>query len=574
MDGGAGSDTFVLRSGDGNLDISLADIIYDFTLGTDVLGLSDGLKYSDLEFSLGSGSYAGDTVIRKKDTGEYLAVLNSDAFNFSLGGQAYSVHYGDLGPVNFASTDTGGLVITSGVGDTALIGGMGNDSITSGNGSHLIYAHGGNDSILINGPGNKTIDGGSGVDSLTINYAGIAGLGSFVSTISGDYTVLTDSAGNVLQYKNIESLTVGSYAYTNNTSGKYFYSASEHAVYLYQGGTLSSMMGGPLRDLEGTASNLHIIGSGSGDSISLSGMSRTGTGAATGNLVVALGMGNDAITFAKLANGDSVDMGAGDDIVEVTVDAYQSPQTLANINVSKLDGGSGSDTLSFTTTGFTSHADGAALRLTTGNATNFENLIGTYYADTIYGDSGSNYLYGYSGGGIGNDVIYGLGGNDFLLANNSTDGGSDRGWLVTPNVGSDLSGKLNFLTKFDATGNVRLYGGTGDDVLIGAKGDDALDGGQGRDHMAGGAGSDTFVLRAGDGNLDISLADIIYDFIDGTDTLGLSGSLTYNNLIITQGNGTDTSTANTVVKTSTEFLAILLHTEYTTITFLDFQQVL
>lgn len=109
------------------------------------------------------------------------------------------------------------------------------------------------------------------------------------------------------------------------------------------------------------------------------------------------------------------------------------------------------------------------MRLTTGNATNFENLIGTYYADTIYGNDSSNYLYGYSGGGIGNDVIYGLGGNDFLLANNNTDGGNDRSWLVTPAVGSDLSGKLNFLTKFDATGNVKLYGGSGDDVLIGSK---------------------------------------------------------------------------------------------------------
>lgn len=332
-----------------------------------------------------------------------------------MGGQSYSVRYGDLGPANFASTDTSGLAITSATGDTVLIGGMGNDSITSGTGNHLIYAHSGNDSIVINGSGNKTIDGSSGTDSLTINYSGITSLSSYTSTISGDYTVLTDASGNVIQYKNIESLTVGSYAYTNNTSSKYFYSASERAVYLYQGGTLSgsNFGSGPFFDLQGTSNNLRIVGSGAVDSVSMSGFSRTGTGAATGNVVISLGEGNDTITFAKLANGDSIDMGAGDDIVEVTVDAYQSPQTLANLNVSKLDGGAGSDTLSFTSTGFTTHTDGAVLRLTTGNATNFENLIGTYYADTIYGNDSSNYLYGYSGGGIGNDVIYGLGGNDF-----------------------------------------------------------------------------------------------------------------------------------------------------------------
>lgn len=110
--------------------------------------------------------------------------------------------------------------------------------------------------------------------------------------------------------------------------------------------------------------------------------------------------------------------------------------------------------------------------------------------------------------------------------------------MVTPAVGSDLSGKLNFLTKFDATGNVKLYGGSGDDVLIGSKGEDTLDGGQGRDHMAGGAGSDIFILRAGDGNTNISLSDIIYDFTLGTDVLGLADGLKYSDLELSLGTGT------------------------------------
>ena len=122
--------------------------------------------------------------------------------------------------------------------------------------------------------------------------------------------------------------------------------------------------------------------------------------------------------------------------------------------------------------------------------------------------------------------------------------------------------------------NDSLDGGAGNDVLYGSQGDNVLTGGTGADTMSGGRGADVFVLRAGDGGSAITGADTITDFQDGTDVLGLAGSLTYSNLIITQGNGTDTSTANTVIKISTEFLAILLDTDYTKITLLDFQQVL
>jgi hypothetical protein len=88
-----------------------------------------------------------------------------------------------------------------------------------------------------------------------------------------------------------------------------------------------------------------------------------------------------------------------------------------------------------------------------------------------------------------------------------------------------------------------------------------------------GLGSDTIVLRVGDGNTSISLTDIITDFTDGTDSLGLTGSLNFNDLTITQGNGTNTSTANTIIKaTSGEYLAVLLNTQATNITLVDFQQ--
>ena len=76
----------------------------------------------------------------------------------------------------------------------------------------------------------KVVDGGAGTDSLTINYSGISSLSNFTISESGDYVVLTDDSLNSVSYKNISSLTVGSYAYTNNTSANTFWNSSEYVI--------------------------------------------------------------------------------------------------------------------------------------------------------------------------------------------------------------------------------------------------------------------------------------------------------------------------------------------------------
>ena len=512
--------------------------------------MDDGLQFAALEFS----EVAGNSAIRISETGEYLAVIQSGSFNFETGGIDYSFSFDNLGVEDFASTDTNGFTIAGTSSDEILIGGAGGDTITTDVGSDAVYAHAGDDTITVDGGGIKTIDGGAGTDGLVINYTGINSLGSFTSTIDGDYTVLTDDLANSVSYKNIEALTVSSYAYTNDTEAKSFYSSTEGAVYLYQGGNLSNSSAA-ITDLSGTSNDLKIVGSGAADTVSIN-VGRTGPlSVATGNFVISLGEGDDTLNGAVLENNDIVNLGSGNDLIEVIVDAYDAPQSLSNINVNTLDGGDGVDTLSFASSGFTSHSAGAALGLDTGGATNFENVIGTYFADTISGDDNSNYLYGYSGSTDADDVIYGQGGNDFLLANNNTDGGTDRDWLTTPSNGEDLSEKLNFLPKFDATGDVQLFGGTGDDVLIGAKGEDILDGGIGRDHLAGGDGVDTFVLRAGDGSTDIAQANIIYDFADGVDVLGLDDDLQFSQLNLIQVSVDNSN--DTIISSGSEYLAIL-----------------
>jgi Ca2+-binding RTX toxin-like protein len=108
----------------------------------------------------------------------------------------------------------------------------------------------------------------------------------------------------------------------------------------------------------------------------------------------------------------------------------------------------------------------------------------------------------------------------------------------------------------------QINGFAGADIIYGGLGADTIYGGIGNDNLTGGSGSDTFVFSAGDGSLNLSDADIINDFLDGTDFLKLSGSLQFGDLTISQGNGTNTSSTNTIIMTSSnEYLAVLLNTQ-------------
>jgi len=72
---GSGSDTIYLRISDGGNALSDTDIITDFTDGSDNFGLTNGLSFSDLTRTQGSGDYANDTIISYGS--EYLAILKN-----------------------------------------------------------------------------------------------------------------------------------------------------------------------------------------------------------------------------------------------------------------------------------------------------------------------------------------------------------------------------------------------------------------------------------------------------------------------------------------------------------------
>ena len=70
LEGGNGADTIVLRVGDGGNSILDGDVVTDFSIGSDIFGLDDGLLYSQLTIEQGIGDYADDSVVKYED--EYL----------------------------------------------------------------------------------------------------------------------------------------------------------------------------------------------------------------------------------------------------------------------------------------------------------------------------------------------------------------------------------------------------------------------------------------------------------------------------------------------------------------------
>ena len=286
------------------------------------------------------------------------------------------------------------------------------------------------------------------------------------------------------------------------------------------------------------ADALEIVGSSNTDFI---------VGTSGGALTINSGAGDDYIDVRN-STSDTIDAGADNDTV--FVDAGDLTQDAV------VDGGDGIDTLHF---GIRGGGTAGTFTVNQGNAVNFENIIGSGGDDTLIGDAGANELRG----GMGNDLVQGGDGADVLFGDISA---SESG-----HPGNELNKSSWYGHSWDNTrhGNDILEGGAGDDILYGAGGDDRLDGGTGRDTLTGGSGIDVFVLRAGSGGATLADADVITDFTDGTDLIGLDG-LQFFNLSVTQGTGANALDAIITDTTTNEILAIVQNTTAADISLLDY----
>ena len=341
-------------------------------------------------------------------------------------------------------------------------------------GKDTIFAGAGHD-ILEGFGGDDNLDGGTGDDTL------IGGTGN---------DILDGGTGN----------NTASYAYLTVSSGGITVDLSNGTAFISNTG-----------DRDSLTNIQNVIGSQNKDKL---------TGDTHANILVG---GKDDDTFIGGGGGDTFYGGAQSNAAD------------------SLDG---SDTVSYEAANSSGTSDGKSLGVVASldNASNnlgdaagdryfsIENLIGSNYADTLFGDTRKNILIGGAGvdtlvGGAGADTLYGAAintsSNDVSIDTNNNYASYETSALgvhasLAHTIGIN-NGKTedSFNTgdaQFDEYHNIwNLWGSTHDDYLQGDTNNNTLIGGGGNDTLEGGKGADSLVGR--------NVADIVtvsYEHADNT----------------------------------------------------------
>ncbi len=357
-------------------------------------------------------------------------------------------------------------------------------------------------------------------------------------TLEVDVTGLTAGHNYFFQIRSVKSGAHSFHANANYDSVSYGTSGVDRLVGVFGpdyivglagndhliggGGSTEKLEGGDGDDvLDGSQSSNAALSGGAGDDTLFSGYGANLDG----------GAGTDIVSYARADVGVTLDLADAtnnEDIARsntfTSIERYDgsvyddSFTGDGNANVFEggagddtLDGAAGSDTVSYT-------GSSAAVTVSLNDNTtsggdaegdtisNFENITGSDYDDTLTGDANANVL----GGEGGDDTLEGLAGGDTLNCGDGVDtlsyASSNAGVTVKlfentasgGHAASDTISNCENLTGSavadtlagDANVNV-LKGAAGADALTGRGGDDVIEGGAGGDTKNGGAGTDT-----------------------------------------------------------------------------------
>ena len=416
-----------------------------------------------------------------------------------------------------------------------IIGSEHADTLSGDDENNVIEGNGGADT-LEGGYGNDRLEGGAGADTLdggggedTVYYTG-SNAGVTVNLRTGEGSGGHAAGDSIRGFERI----IGS-AYADTLTGDDGDNVIEGGAGAdtLDGGDGDDRLWGDLGDdtLRGGAGDYWLWGSAGADTLDGGG----------GEDTVSYDFSNEGVTV-NLRTGEASGGHATGDIIRgvehISGSAHADMLTGDDGNnviggsggADTLDGGAGEDTVSYAGsyvgvtvnlhTGKVSggyHAAGDSIR-------GFENIIGSYGADTLIGDDGNNVIVG----GNGDDYLEGRDGADVL------DGGA-YGYDTVSYAGSNAGVTVNLSTGEVSGGHAtgdsirgfeRISGSghddtlSGDDrnnVIAGNGGADTLDGGGGDDELYGNDGADIFRFAPGHGN------DIILDFSNGEDRIDLSG---------------------------------------------------
>jgi Ca2+-binding RTX toxin-like protein len=375
----------------------------------------------------------------------------------------------------------GNDIVNAGAGADIIRGGIGNDTLNGGLGND----------VLDGGLGADILDGGDGRDTATYESA-TTGVTARLDT-GGVGNAGLEAVGD--SYANIENLTGSNFddILIGTSSGNILTGGAGNDKLVGKGGadTLDGGLGSDTVSYE-----FETVG------ITASLTSNTGRGGldtfvSIENLTG--GAGNDTFTGAAGIQANAFDGGAG---TSDTV-SYASSTNISGVVASLTAGLSGVTQ--------TNDADGDTF-------VNIENLTGTDFADTLIGDGAVNILTG----GLGNDVLEGLGGGDSFVGGAGTDTVSYAHSTAVAGVGvvASLTGGLSgVIVTNDAVGdsydsienmigtafNDTLIGNSANNVLTGGDGNDVLEGMDGADTLIGGAGVNTASYEHSTTNIIVSL---------------------------------------------------------------------
>ncbi|KIO48291.1 S-layer family protein [Nitrosospira sp. NpAV] len=457
---------------------------------------------------------------------------------------------------NIITGYNGDDIIQAGSGDDTLDGSGGNDDLRgeAGNDIYIVSAGGdviretGNDAgdiiMLPDGfdLGDVTfykVEAGGTYGMYDDMKVDVEGLGSFTilnsfgwSGTTGNVEILKEFAGTQINLLSQVFTTIGTsgndyFQGTSNYWGQpndvYLFGTGQDEVYEY-GGTDTLLFGEGV--LPGAITASRIAGNnfadlqfsdGSGNTITfLNHFGSSATASALENVRFANGtiwtIANMEIQTLGTNSGENIFAYAwGDASQNDTIFAYggadQVQGDAGNDYIDggdgndNLDGGSDNDTLSYSTAGaaVTVNLATTAAQNTGGSGTdtisNFENLIGSSYNDTLTGDGNANIIEG----GAGNDTMNGAGGTDTLSYERAGAGITIN--LATATAQNTGGAGTDTISSFE-----NLRGSAFNDTLTGTSGNNVIEGGAGNDTMNAQGGTDTLTYANAAAGITVSLA--------------------------------------------------------------------
>ncbi|MBD3886394.1 FG-GAP repeat protein [Phormidium tenue FACHB-886] len=558
-----------------------------------------------------NNDFSGTTVSRAGDVNNdgFADLLVSAVFaaRGNIPGKSYVVFGGNF-TTNTARQlgDVGNDILTGTANFQVLMGVQGDDQINDGGFNNLkIYGGSGDDLIRISNSNVQYIDGGSGRDTIeaSVNFSLVNTANVERLKLTGNATQGTGNAlDNFLLGNNFnDTLSGGDGDDTLSGAGGantliggqgndtyYIQSANDVIVEEAQGGTdyVYSFVDFRLANTS-YVEVLYLVGN------AVRGTGNTLNNALWGNdrnNILDGGNGNDFLR--GLGGADKLIGGKGNDI-------YFLDDPIDDIVVEQADGGI--DTIqveadfSLENLAYVERLVlGYGAIVGAGNALDNE-IIGNDFNNMISGGSGNDTLYGNEGddslqGGSGNDILNGGAGNDTYYVDSTNDvvveatnGGTDTinatiDFSLTnlANIenlqlnGSSVQGTGNALSNI-ITGNAQnniLNGGAGDDTLSGGAGNDLLITGMGSDYLDGGEGNDQLIVEYGEGvdtlvgglgddyyaiNI-ASLAVVVEQAGQGTDTVGTLLDMDLNQLKDAAGNVADIENLITAIPTNSSLV--------------------